>query len=91
MILPQPQTGQNDSQERIPECLVQFNFNCPRGSDFLLFPRAALRRLTDTGVSDISQEATALFQGYAYSFCTLFARAWAFSHVTSGMCWGLGA
>lgn len=50
---------QDDSQERNPECRVQFNFNCPRGND-LLFPWAALPGLMEATEGSIPQEAAAV-------------------------------
>lgn len=60
MVLPQPKTKLNDSRGRALELLAHFNFNFPRGSDFLLFPEAALPRPQAAGVSIMSQEAASL-------------------------------
>lgn len=60
MVLPQPRTKLNDSCGRVLERLAHFNFNFPRGSDFLLFAKAALPRPLTAGVSTVSQEAASL-------------------------------
>lgn len=59
MISPLPLPWQNDSQERIPECLVQFNFNCPRALTSCSSPGQPFSRQKDTGVSDISEDDAA--------------------------------
>lgn len=90
-MLPQPWTRQEDSQERIPACLVQFISVVPDGVTSCSSPGQPLSRRMDAGVSTTSEdEGAALGQGCVLISDSVF-QSLGLLTCCLWMCWGFGS